>query len=176
MAFAVARTRDEALLYLELTPCQDCGSTEAPWEQALIEVDGELASCYAGVCAGCGAEREYWFGLPPRETPADGWPTFGGGEPSELLDAGQWLAVADRAAGSVPSDAQEAGRVLSVARAAVEEVLKFIPPGHDAVPDDEFWTPDGRQVHDAEPGRFRLDRLLVVRDTYQELGRETGVS
>ena len=32
MAFAVARTRDEAHLYLELQPCPDCGSIEAPWE------------------------------------------------------------------------------------------------------------------------------------------------
>lgn len=175
MAFAVARTRDEAYLYLELTPCRDCGSTEAPWEHALIEVDGELTISYAGTCAGCGAEREYLFGLPARETPPVSWPTFGGAEPSELLDAGQWLAVADRAAGSVPADPEETARVLSVARAAVEEVIKFVPPGQDAVPEDEFWTPDGRQVRDSEPGRFRLDRLLVVRDTYHELVRETGV-
>jgi hypothetical protein len=65
--------------------------------------------------------------------------------------------------------------VLSIARAAVEEVIKFVPPGVDAVPVDEFWTPQGRELFQAEPGRFRLDRLLVVRDTYQELVRETGV-
>jgi hypothetical protein len=174
MAFAVARTRDEAHLYLELNPCEDCGSIEAPWEHGLTEVDGELAISYAGVCPGCGAEREYLFGLPARETAAVSWPTFGGPEPSELLDPGQWLEVADRAAANVPLDREEAGRVLAVARAAVEEVIKFIPPAQDAVPADEFWTPQGRRVRDAEPGRFRLERLLVVRDTYHELVRETG--
>ncbi|WP_237744823.1 hypothetical protein [Kribbella catacumbae] len=174
MAFAVARTRDEAHLYLELQPCPDCGSAEAPWEHALIEVDGSLTISYAAVCPGCGAEREYLFGLPARETPAGSWPTFGGAEPSELLDAGQWLAIADQVAGNVPVDPVEAGPALSIARAAVEEVIKFVPPGQDAVPADEFWTPDGRRVFEAEPGRFRLDRLLVVRDAYHELVRETG--
>lgn len=174
MAFAVARTRDEAHLYLELHPCPDCGSIETPWEHALIEVDGELTISYAGICRGCQAEREYLFGLPARETRMDGWPTFGGPEPSEVLDPGQWMEVADRAAAAVPTEPVEAGRVLAVARAAVDEVVKFVPAGQDAVPEDEFWTLEGRAVWDAEPGRFRLDRLLVVRDTYHDLVRETG--
>lgn len=174
MAFAVARTRDEAQLYLELHPCPDCGSIETSWEHGLIEVDGQLAMSYAGTCSVCSAEREYVFGLPARETKAIGWPTFGGPEPSELLDPGQWMDVADRAAAAVPTDPAEAGRVLAVARAAVDEVVKFVPAGQDAVPEEEFWTPEGRVVRDAEAGRFRLDRLLVVRDTYDELVRDTG--
>jgi hypothetical protein len=174
MAFAVARTRDEAQLYLELHPCPDCGSIDTPWEHSLIQVDGELTIRYAGICPGCEAEREYLFGLPARETRVSGWPTFGGPEPSELLDAGQWMDVADRAAEAVPTDPVEAGRVLAVARAAVDEVVKFVPTGADAVPEDEFWTPEGQAVRDAEPARFRLDRLLLARDTYHELVRETG--
>lgn len=174
MAFAVARTRDEAHLYLELHPCPDCGSIDTPWEHGLTEVDGELAISYTGICPGCDAEREYLFGLPVRETRAVGWPTFGGPEPSELLDPGQWMDVADQAAANVPIDPVEAGKVLAVARAAVDEVIKFVPAGQDAVPEEEFWTPAGRAVRDADPGRFRLDRLQVVRDTYRELGAETG--
>lgn len=175
MPFAVARTRDEAHLYLELNPCEDCGSITTEWEHGLTEVDGELAISYAGVCSGCGAEREYLFGLPEREVAAGSFPTFGGPEPSELLDAGQWLRVADVAAGDVPTDdPAEARRVLAIAQAAVEEVIKFIPAGSDAVPDDAFWTDEGRRLRDAEPGRFRLERLLVVRDTYRELATRTG--
>jgi hypothetical protein len=176
MAFAVARTRDEALLYLELQPCPDCGSAEAPWQHALIEADGELTISYAAVCPGCGAEREYLFGLPAHETAPESWPTFGGAEPSELLDAGQWMAVADQAAANVPVEPAAARVALSIARAAVAEVIKFVPPGQDVVPADEFWTPEGRRVFDAEPGRFRLDRLLVVHDTYQELVPESGAN
>ncbi|MEU4194054.1 hypothetical protein AB0E69_19290 [Kribbella sp. NPDC026611] len=174
MTFAVARTRDEAQLWLELHPCPDCGSIDTPWEHSLVEDDGELTISWAGTCTGCGAEREYLFGLPARETAVTGWPTFGGSEPSELLDPGQWLQVADRAASEVPDDPAEAGKVLAVARAAVDEVIKFVPAGLDAVPEEEFWTPEGRAVRDAEPGRFRLDRLLVTRDTYDELARQTG--
>jgi hypothetical protein len=174
MGLAVARTRDEAELFLELHPCPDCASTDASWEHALVEIDGELAISYGASCPGCAAEREYLFGLPARETRVNGWPTFGGAEPSELLDAGQWMDVSDRAAAQVPDDPAAAGKVLAVARAAIDEVVKFVPAGQDAVPEDEFWTPEGRAVRAADPGRFRLDRLLVARDTYHELVRETG--
>ena len=84
MAFAVARTRDEAHLYLELHPCPNCGSIDTPWEDGLADVEGELAMSYAGTCPGCDVERQYLFGLPARETRAAGWPTFGGPEPSAL--------------------------------------------------------------------------------------------
>jgi hypothetical protein len=173
MPFAVARTRDEAHLYLELHPCEDCGTADADWQYGLTEDDeGGLASSYAAICPGCGAEREYLFGLPQQQTAGD-WPHFGGPEPSEVLDAGQWLEVADLGARAVPDDGRAAAtRVLSVARAAVEEVIKFVPAGTAEVPEDAFWTDAGRRVRDAEPGRFRLDRLLVVRDTYRSLALE----
>ncbi|TWD84384.1 hypothetical protein FB561_5571 [Kribbella amoyensis] len=172
--YAIARTGDETLLYLELHPCPDCGTIETPWEHGLVESDGELVISYAGICATCGAERQYLFGLPETESVGP-FPNFGGPEPSELIDAGEWMAVADRAAGSVPAGAdlagdQEAAVVLQVARAAVEEVLKFVPAGADAVPDNAFWTDDGQAVRAAEPGRFRLERLLVVRDSYSDTG------
>lgn len=169
MPFAVARTRDEAYLYLELHPCEQCGETGAQWEHGLAEDDeGDPAGAYWATCPGCGTEREYVFGLPEREHLTDRWPNFGGAEPSEVIDAGQWLGIADANAGAVPDDREAAERVLSVARAAVDEVLKFIPAGTTEVPDDAFWTDDGRRLRDAEPGRFALDRLLVVRDSYLE--------
>lgn len=169
MAFAVARTRDEAHLYLDLHPCA-CGSADTTWDNGLVSVAGELVNRYSGTCGSCGAPREYLFGLPERPVLPDGWPTFGGDEPSELLDAGEWLWVADLTAGDVPvDDRAEAERTLRVAAAAVAEVIKFVPPGAEEVPDDGFWSERGLQVRAAEPGRFRLDRLLVVRDTYRDL-------
>jgi hypothetical protein len=173
MTFAVARTRDEALLYLELHPCEDCGAAETDWQYGLTEDDdGGLAGSYAAACPGCGAEREYLFGLPEREAAGD-WPNFGGPEPSEVVDAGQWLEIADLNAGAVPeNDTAAANRALSVARAAVEEVIKFVPEGRTEVPEDAFWTDASRRVRDSEPGRFRLDRLMMVRDTYRTLALE----
>ncbi|MFC4116811.1 hypothetical protein [Nonomuraea zeae] len=169
MTFAVARTRDEAHLYLDLHPCA-CGEVDTTWRSGLVSVEGQLVSRYAGACGKCGTPREHLFGLPERPVPPAGYPTFGGPEPSELLDAGEWLWVADLTAGNVPADdPAEAVRTLRVAAAAVEEVVKFVPPGADAVPADGFWSQRGRQVRAAEPGRFELDRLLIVRDTYRDL-------
>jgi hypothetical protein len=167
MIFSVARTRDEAHLYLDLHPCEECGSIDVTWDNGLVDFEGELTNRYRGTCPGCGAEREYYFGLPEREVMPVGWPTFGGREPSQLLDAGEWLWVADLTASNVPAD--DAGRALAIATAAVEEVLKFIPPGQDEVPDDAFWSDRGDEVRSAEPSRFRRDRLLIVRDTYQDI-------
>ncbi|MFD7159919.1 hypothetical protein ACFV9C_35355 [Kribbella sp. NPDC059898] len=174
MGFSVVRTRDEAHLYLELHSCPDCGTDEAPWQQALVDVDGELSISYSAVCPGCGAEREYLFGVPDRETPVRGWPTFGGPEPSDVIDAGQWLEVAERLVAAVPTDRTEAGRALAIARAAVAEVIKFVPEGLDAVPDEEFWTVEGRANRETDPGRFRLQRLLLTRDRYAELAEQLG--
>ncbi|MEV0167667.1 hypothetical protein [Nonomuraea fuscirosea] len=169
MTFAVARTRDEAHLYLDLHPCA-CGSVDTTWESGLVGAEGGPANRYSGVCGECGRDREFVFGLPERPVMPAGYPTFGGQERSQLLDAGEWMWVADLTAGNVPVDDEaEARRTLSVAAAAVAEVVKFIPPGAEAVPDDGFWSPRGREVRAAEPGRFRLDRLLIVRDSYRDL-------
>lgn len=159
--YAIARTAAEAALYLELSPCPDCGSTETDWEH---QQTAEVLSC-RGVCAGCGALREYLFSRPLREY--DG---FGGAEPSELIDAGQWLEFADRIAGQVAVDdkSDEAVEAMAVARQAVEEVVKFVPAAADAVPDEAFWTEAGRAVRALDPGRFRLERLLLIRDSYSD--------
>jgi hypothetical protein len=165
MMLPIARTRDEARLYLDLTPC-GCGSTDAEWKHGTGLVDGELVSAYDATCADCGAERDYFFGLPSRETGGD-YPNFGGAEPSQLLDAGRWLALADQlASGLPPDDPETSAAALSIAAAAVAEVMKFVPPGADVVPAEAFWSAEGRQVYDAEPGRFRVGRLEVVRETY----------
>ncbi|WP_238332567.1 hypothetical protein [Kribbella jejuensis] len=117
----------------------------------------------AGVCANCGAVREYLFSSPPQL-----YDDFGGPEPSELIDAGQWLAFADQVAGLVAVDdrSEEARAAMTLARQAVEEVVKFVPAAADAVPEDAFWTEAGRAVRALDPGRFRLERLLVIRDSY----------
>ncbi|MEU9887543.1 hypothetical protein [Sphaerisporangium sp. NPDC051011] len=170
MAFSVARTRDEAHLFLDLNPCEDCGSVDTAWESTLAEFGGEPAAGYAGVCEGCGARREFLFGVPERDTAPITFPSFGGPEPSQLLDAGEWLWVADLTAGDVPEDDPAAARrALAIAMAAVEEVVKFIPPGESEVPEHAFWSERGFVLRATDPGRFQLDRLLVIRDTYRDL-------
>lgn len=161
--YAIARTTAEAMLYLDLTGCPDCGSGDAVWQHDVD--DGALR--YVGTCARCGAEREYLFS-PPYEGLLDEVETFGGAEPSELVDAGQWLAIADTIAGEVAADDRSAAARAAMAYAyqAVQEVLKFVPWTGDAVPDEAFWTDAGRAERERDPGRFRVDRLLTVRDSY----------
>ena len=169
MGLPTARSRDEAHLYLDLTPCATCDSVETDWQHGQALVDGELVSAYDGRCAGCGAEREYFFRLPNQEVGGE-FPAFGGDEPSDLIDAGRWLALADQLASNLPPhDPEASAQALAIAAAAVGEVLKFIPRDEYVVPASAFWTAEGLRVRDAEPGRFRRERLEVVLGTYRGL-------
>lgn len=164
MTLPVARTRDEARLYLDLTPC-DCGTADADWQHATGVQDRDLVSVYDATCEQCGADREYTFALPEKETAGD-FPNFGADEPSQLIDAGRWMALADQLADTLPpNDPETTAHAMRIAVAAVDEVLKFLQ--QDVVPPSAFWTPEGRAVYDANPGRFHRRRLEIVRDTYR---------
>jgi hypothetical protein len=186
MVLPVARTNAEAHLYMDLHPCA-CGEIRFPRTSSVVTTpDGVLASRYAGTCPQDGAEREFLFRVPERipAPPQDGVVVYGGPEPSELIDPGEWLSVADAHARSVPADtaalaadggaaARAAARAMLVhAVAAVEEVLKFIPAGADRVPEEAFVTDRGRAAYNREPGRFRRPRLEAARDTYRSIAAQ----
>ncbi|GAA3388212.1 hypothetical protein GCM10020369_33500 [Cryptosporangium minutisporangium] len=146
--------------------------------------DDELGSRYDGECPACGAAREFLFRLPAEAVfPPAGVVVYGDGTPSELLDPGEWLWVADRYAGSVPADTSgldDAARAqvrvrIGAAAAAMDEVLAFVPTDADAVPPDAVRSELGRAVYEEEPGRFDRDRLEVIRDTYRALLRAGSV-
>jgi hypothetical protein len=170
MVLPVARTRDEAHLYMDLHPCTECDSIDITWEHATVDAGGELGSAYFGTCPGCGSERDFVFGLPEREWVVAEFPNFGGPEPSQLLDAGEWLYVSDLSARSVPTDEpSQTRRALTIAMKAVAEVIKFIPSGHDEVPDHAFWSDRGRQMRSAKPDRFSRAQLVVLHNAYRRL-------
>jgi hypothetical protein len=129
------------------------------------------AGRYDLTCTSCGAERRFIFRVPDWPLNVGG---FGGDSPSEIIDAGQWIWWAGRAAGAYvarPSPVEEQRRrrvgAMEEAVAAMEEILKFIPGREPTVPDTAFWTPEGRAIRDREPGRFRRYRLEVVLDSYR---------
>jgi hypothetical protein len=182
MVLPVARTRDEAHLYMDLHPCPECGRIDMNWQSALVSDEGEPARRYWVTCPHDGREREFVFRLPERPMlPRPDSPvTFGSAQPSELLDAGEWLAVADlcaqaaeaaenQAAGPEPDADLAAGgkESLGIAVAALDEVLKFIPDGDDEVPAVAFWTDKGRGMREIGPDRFRRRRLTLVLDAYR---------
>jgi hypothetical protein len=164
---------------MELHPCPRCGEGVFDSNSSVLTTPSGLASRYTGVCPGCGTEREFVFDLPEAILfpPAHGV-RFGGDNPSRIVDAGEWLLVADlvlKGVAATPdpraSAAELAGakRDVAMAVAALDEVLKFIPAGADTPPPAAFWTERGRQVQAAEPGRFRRVRLQAVREAYQQI-------
>lgn len=182
MVLPVARTSAEAHLYLELHPCS-CGEARfAPGSSVVTTDDGDLASRYAGACPRCGTHREFVFRLPQEILMPTGEFRYGGPDPSQLLDPGQWAAVADAYAASVPVDPsgldagerRRARAVLERAAAAVDEVLKFVPEGADEVPATAFVSERGRALYAREPGRFRRFRLAAVRDAYRGLAGQVA--
>jgi hypothetical protein len=157
----VARTNLEAHLYMDLHPCPRCRTAEFERANEVIEEPEGLASRYRGLCETCGRPRVFTFRLPEVILPpTPGQPRYGDDEPSQLIDPGEWILVADWYARS---------EVLGRAAAAVDEVLKFVPPGADEVPESAFWTERGRRAYLEEPGRFRVRRLVAVRGTYRGL-------
>lgn len=161
------RTNAEAHVYMDQRPCT-CGDIEFDRQSAVMSDGGVLCGRYFGTCRTCGTAREFIFELPPTQRPLGGQVEYGGSEPSRLLDAGEWMAVSEYYAKLEPGLPED----LDVARAALEEVIKFLPDGADSVPDSAFWSERGRAVRDREPGRFRRARLAAVLEVHRTgLGR-----
>ncbi len=127
----VARTRDEAHLYMDLNTCDGCGGVDVTWPNALADEGGVPARRYSGRCSGCGQAREFLFALPER--PALPGPDeavfFGGAESSQLLDAGEWLLISDLCAQA------GSGADTTAERAEAREPLAIAAIVHDTYRD-----------------------------------------
>lgn len=172
----LSRSEEETLAYLRLVPCS-CGETEFR-VATTVRMDGNrVVKQYAGPCARCGAPRQFAFAEAEPLAPAPpGKVVFGReGTVSTLLDPGQWLALANRAARAVTGDVDEAQAqtAMAYAVAALEEVLHFLPAeagDFDSVPETCFVSPLGRSVLAREPpGTFRKARLVARLAAYRRL-------
>jgi hypothetical protein len=169
----VARSSPECHLYIELHPCA-CGEHVLDTRHRLVSLEDGLGAVYEGTCARCGTARRFEFVLDPEIPPGD---KFGGVRPSLLIDAGQYLAVADDASKRVPANVSRldeaqrraARRWMSRAVNALEEVTKAIPAGADAVPASAMFSDLGKAMHAREPGRFRRPRLEAVLQVYRDI-------
>ena len=173
-----ARTNDEAHLYMDLRRCE-CGSANFPRDNQLLESGGNLISRYAGACAQCGREREFRFWLTELPQAPTRGPVFYGDGPSDLIDPGEWLFIADRYAASVPpsppadpAELRAAAHRLGVATEAMEQALMFAVPDADQLEPSSLTSADSQHLLATEPGRFRPSRLSVVRDTYRQISNE----
>ncbi|WP_238007516.1 hypothetical protein KZZ52_18750 [Dactylosporangium sp. AC04546] len=157
----VARSTTECHLYMVLHPCERCGEADFPWSRH--DRGRDDTSVYEGECPSCRAPRRFAFALAPDPVPP---PAYGGPEPSQIIDPGEFLAMGERAAqhAAVPPDASPyrragAREAAADAVAAVEEVLKFLPPSAETVPEAAFTSAAGRELYAADPARFHRDRL-----------------
>lgn len=174
MAVLDARSHNEAMLYVVLRACRTCGERARDITDEIDVRDGAVHTEYAAVCRRCGDTHRYVFRLPERDPQAGvDEVVYGGSEPSKIIDAGEWLGVADRLAaggfgpaGPQPSDRGNRALALAAA-AAVDEVLKFIPVGADRVPLNATWTDEGKEQFARDPGRMRRARMEVLAGVYR---------
>ncbi|GIF04476.1 hypothetical protein [Actinoplanes siamensis] len=174
MTYPLARTRQEAHLHIDLTPCE-CGDRRLVTAgEAVTLPDGTPGRRYAGRCPGCGRDRLFVFRVPevPEDSAGAREIVYGRGtRPSELLDPGQWLWAAEQYADAVPANPGHlAGEPRATARtwlmaavAALREAVKFIPDGADRVPAEAFRSAPGRDRYVREPAAFTRQRLVDLR-------------
>ncbi|MFF7359064.1 hypothetical protein ACFZA1_41695 [Streptomyces filipinensis] len=159
-----ARSSSEAHLYMDLHPCT-CGSGDFERRHRLEQHGNDLVAVYEGVCRQCGENRRFVFRMAEEIPPPP--PAFGGPEPSQIIDPGEFAEVAFRISESAgvqllntPESEQHKLRgAVAYSVAAFEEILKFIPPGQDAVPAEAFTSERGRARYQREPGKFARRRL-----------------
>lgn len=167
----LARTIAEAHLYMDVTPCPACRGRGFSGTSVVMLTDGTMYERHTGTCLECGTAREFVFRVQAEEPVRLDEVAFGGPERSELLDPGEWLAVADVAANRAGGpDADD----LLLAAAAVDEVLKFVPAGADEVPADAFHSSTGRDVYERQPHRFGRDRLESLAITLRDFASGSG--
>lgn len=172
----LSRSPEESQAYLRLVPCR-CGETEFHSFPTVWRDGEQRLKQYAGPCARCGTPRQFVFAEAELPVPASTDRVVFGrdGSVSTLLDPGQWLALANRAARAVTSDIDEtqARTAMAYAVAALEEVLHFLPPNagdFDSVPEACFVSALGRGVLLREPpGTFRKARLMARLAAYRRL-------
>jgi hypothetical protein len=177
------RSAAERRLYFDLRPCE-CGASSFTQDELTVVPNGaEYAMRYAGTCVYCGRARRFEVALSEELTPAEfvGWAP--GNTPSQIFDAGQWLLLAHAFSGQAVAfandddfhsqrvwmtiisghAAQGVHYLLIRSAAAVDEVLKFLPPGADRVPDSAFWTDAGNVARRELPDRFTRAALEAER-------------
>jgi hypothetical protein len=167
MAVSIMRARsvDEAHLYMDLRGVARDGRTHR-----LVDVSGVLVAMYEGVHGG---ELERFAFDIPEPMGTDG--RFGGPTPSEIITPAQFMKTADAITRGIPADASRLSEAARKAAAAeldhaadcVHEVLKFIPPGRDAVPLNRFLSAEDIKFLYVEQGRFQRVRLEAVRAAYR---------
>ncbi|MDB4964073.1 MAG: hypothetical protein JWP01_4072 [Myxococcales bacterium] len=174
-----ARSVEEMRFAMSLEPCPACQTARVP-DYALVG-QGDRWSL-TGSCVRCQQPRSREFvtvASPPPSVSVRG--QLGGDSPSEILRPGQLLAELDRVTPQVRVDPAQVSDIERQASAgAIEraltcltELLKFIPPRTQLIPDTRL-TPDERDDRKARRERYSRDWLTSERDRLLALATQTG--
>lgn len=169
----VARSIDEALLYLDLNFCS-CGTAPAGLRSWRESRDGLLVSIHDGTCSSCGSSGRFEFELDASETVVP--PAIGDDRASQIIDPGEFLWLSDSAASKVPANASTlsdeevrvAELLMEQAIATLEEVLKFIPAGKSEVPEEAVTSRRGISLRRTSPRRFHRDDIGERLESYRQ--------
>jgi hypothetical protein len=167
-----ARSAEEADLYVDLE-CEAAGEVPKTRKRKKTERRRQTFWTYEIRCES-GKLMEFEFeldGLPEAKPGLRRKVAYGGAEPSRLIDAGEWMRVADRYANLAPKSLaglperqrREAAGNLDIAIAAVGEVLKFIPSGADRVSSTALTSTRGKTYFNKDVRRFTRSALEEMR-------------
>jgi hypothetical protein len=92
--------------------------------------------------------------------------------PSELIDAGQWLALfySILNAAASQTDRKESQRLGYEATLCLEEALKFYSPESDLPMEGAIWSEGSRQRLKEHPEQFVRQKLLQMREKLPNIG------
>jgi hypothetical protein len=150
---------------MDLHPC-GCGADTFERRHHLEQVADAMMAVYEGVCPDCGSPRSYAFRTADEPPPAP--PAFGGADPSQIIDPGEFMWISDQISTDVglqmlntpqPTH-QKFHSELAYAVAALEEVVKFLPEGADRISDRLFTSQRGRRVWEKDPNAFERQWLM----------------
>ncbi|MFG2644539.1 hypothetical protein ACGFYP_26630 [Streptomyces sp. NPDC048370] len=155
-----ARSSFEAHLYMDLHHCPSCGSGDFDRRHRLEQQGDDFVAVYEGACGQCGTNRRFEFRMAEEVPPPP--PAFGGAQPSQIIDPGEFEEVAFRISESAgiqllntpKSERYKLRDAVAYAVSAFEEMLKFLPPGEDAIPASAFTSEVGKARYRREPRNF----------------------
>ena len=160
-----AHSQIEARLYLQVVPCEAC--SHGPWESSAPAPTGEGTWRFRATCTHCSAQREFEFALGPLAIPDGGAerinPTS---DPSEIIDAGQWLSLHYLLMESAQDTEDRVGKrqLTSQAAQSLAEALKFYTADDELPPETAFFTESSRHAFADHPERFARQKLRDMRD------------
>jgi len=159
----------EACLYLRVIPCPLCrnGSLDAGMPEQGAD-PGTVR--FVATCRNCGAADVYCFRVaeaPTRVDPVSSSAAISRDDaPSEIIDAVQWVTLAEimlESAEDTPDAAERRWRRIRAAQ-CLDEALKFYEPGNELPPAAALFAEASRAAVRDFPQRYARSRLVARRE------------